>query len=86
MCKLLRIPEPSQPSQCWLLLLSLLFVWNFRDVKELLQGHRVSKQQLMHSVPSLVFPTMNVPNSSQHRSAHHGVTSVFRLTMEMGRG
>lgn len=64
----------------------VIFAGSFGDINELPQGHRASQQQLMHSVSSLVFPTMNVPNSSQHRSVPRGVMSFFSLTPEMGWG
>lgn len=64
----------------------VVLAWSLRDVKELPQGRRARKQQLMLSVSSLIFPTVNILNSSQHGSVLRGAKSVFGLTTRWAGG
>lgn len=77
----------ASPLSCQLLLLSLLSLPGVSEtLKNFPQGHGASKQQLVHSVSSLIFPTVNILNSSQHRSVLHGAMSVFSLTTRWAGG
>lgn len=73
---MLRTLEHTRLSVLVVIAAVVVFAWSLRDVKKVLQGHRASTQQVTRSVPSLVYPAMNVPNCSQHRSVHHEVVCL----------